>query len=103
VRGAVLPAEQAEPPSIQQPADETPQPAELPPEPPQPDAGAEQEMPENVVPEVYIVQRTDTLTKIARKFGFTLDELLAANPQIKNPRLIIPGQRINLPAERRAE
>jgi len=49
-------------------------------------------------PEIYIVQRTDSLTGIARKFGFTLEELLAVNPQIKNPRLIIPGQRVNLPA-----
>ncbi|MCL5982102.1 MAG: LysM peptidoglycan-binding domain-containing protein [Firmicutes bacterium] len=97
VRDAVLPNGPAEPLPIQKPADETPQPVDLPPEPPQPEVGLEQAKPADLVPEVYIVRRTDSLSKIADKFGFTLEELLAVNPQIKNPRLIISGQRINLP------
>lgn len=69
------------------------------PEPTLPASGQEPEAPLVPRPEEYIVQRSDSLTKIARNFGITLEELLAANPQIKNPRLIIPGQRIKLPAE----
>jgi hypothetical protein len=68
------------------------------PEPTLPAAGQAPEGPPVPLPEVYIVQRSDSLTKIANNFGITLEELLAANPQIKNPRLIIPGQRIKLPA-----
>ncbi|MBT9172799.1 MAG: SpoIVD-associated factor A [Syntrophomonadaceae bacterium] len=83
VRDAVLQNGPAEPLPVQEPADETLQPADLP-------------------PEVYIVRRTDSLSKIADKFGFTLEELLAVNPQIKNPSLIISGQRINLPPGSRA-
>ena len=32
----------------------------------------------------YIIQPGDTLFAIARRFGITLAELLAANPQITN-------------------
>jgi spore coat assembly protein SafA len=48
-------------------------------------------------PSVYIVQPGDTLYLIARRFGITLDQLLAANPQITDPSRIFPGQRINIP------
>jgi LysM repeat protein len=46
---------------------------------------------------VYIVQRGDTLSQIARRFGITLSALLQANPQITNPSRIFPGQRIIIP------
>lgn len=42
---------------------------------------------------VYVVQRGDNLSKIARKVGTTLKRLLELNP-IKNPNLIFPGQKI---------
>ncbi len=42
----------------------------------------------------YTVVRGDTLTKIARKHGVSLSELLLQNPQIKNPNLIFVGQEI---------
>lgn len=45
----------------------------------------------------YTVQRGDTLTAIAREHGVSLPALLAANPQIRNPNLIHPGQAVNLP------
>lgn len=48
--------------------------------------------------EVYIVQSGDSLYKIAARFGLTLQQLVAANPQIANPNLIFPGQTINIPA-----
>lgn len=46
------------------------------------------------VPVEYIVVKGDTLGKIARKNNVTLSALLALNPQIKNPNLIYPGQKI---------
>lgn len=43
------------------------------------------------------VQRGDTLSGIAQRNGVSLASLIAANPQIRNPDLIQPGQTINLP------
>lgn len=48
--------------------------------------------------QTYVVQRGDTLGKIAAKFGTTVDVLLDLNPQIKNPNVIYPGQKITVPA-----
>ena len=45
----------------------------------------------------YVVQKGDTLSLIAKKFGVTLDALIAANPQIKDPNKIVPGDVINIP------
>ncbi len=47
----------------------------------------------------YTVQAGDTLFIIAQKYSLTLEDLLAANPQIKNPALILPGQIINIPSQ----
>jgi nucleoid-associated protein YgaU len=47
--------------------------------------------------QVYIVKSGDTLNKIAKKFGLTIDQLLAANKQIKNPNKIQPGDEITIP------
>jgi LysM repeat protein len=46
---------------------------------------------------VYVVKAHDTLTSIARAQGVTLERLIAANPQITNPDLIFPGQRLVVP------
>lgn len=46
---------------------------------------------------VYIVERGDSLRKIANKFNTTVAAIVAANPDIKNPNLIYAGQRIVLP------
>ena len=46
----------------------------------------------------YVVVRGDTMLKIARRFGVRYSSLLAANPQIRNPSLIYPGQVIYLPS-----
>jgi len=35
--------------------------------------------------------------KIAVKYQIGISEIIAANPQIKNPNLIYPGQKINIP------
>jgi tyrosinase len=45
----------------------------------------------------YTVQEGDTLSEIAERFGVKLKDLEAANPQIKNPDLIFPGQVIVIP------
>lgn len=45
----------------------------------------------------YAVQQGDTLWGIAKRCGVELAELLAANPQIKNPNLIHPGDEVNIP------
>lgn len=47
----------------------------------------------------YTVAKGDTLSAIAKKYGITLQELLKANPQIKNPNLIKVGQVINIPGK----
>jgi spore coat assembly protein SafA len=45
----------------------------------------------------YTVQSGDTLSEIAERFGVSLTALEAANPQIKNPDLIFPGQVVLVP------
>jgi LysM repeat protein len=51
----------------------------------------------HVLPTTHIVQRGETLTSIARHYGVTLDALEKAN-RIKNPSLIVVGQRLIIPA-----
>ncbi len=48
-------------------------------------------------PIVYTLKKGDTLSKIATKNGLTIEELLAANPDIKNPNKIAEGQQITIP------
>ena len=45
----------------------------------------------------YVIRPGDTLYTIAQRFNTTLNALLAANPQITNPNLIVVGQTINIP------
>ena len=44
----------------------------------------------------YTVVPGDTMTRIAQRFNMSLETLLAANPQMSNPRLINPGETINI-------
>lgn len=46
---------------------------------------------------VYVVRKGDTLWGIAKRWGVTLKALIAANPQIKNPNLIYPGNEVRIP------
>jgi len=45
----------------------------------------------------YTVKKGDTLWGIAKRYGVTLTALIRANPQIKNPNLIYPGDEVNIP------
>jgi len=47
--------------------------------------------------QIYVVAPGDTLSDIAGRSGVTLGALEAANPQITNPDLIVPGQVIRIP------
>ncbi|MFG6460749.1 LysM peptidoglycan-binding domain-containing protein [Roseateles sp. DXS20W] len=44
-----------------------------------------------------VVQRGDSLHRIAAEHGVSLQALLAANPQLRNPDVIYPGMRLQLP------
>lgn len=46
---------------------------------------------------VYTVRSGDTLWGIAKQHGVNLTELIRANPQIKNPNLIYPGNQVTIP------
>ena len=47
-------------------------------------------------PVYHTVKKGDTLSAIARAYGTTLSAVIALNPQIKNPNLIYPGDRIRV-------
>lgn len=47
--------------------------------------------------DVYTVVKGDSMWKIAVRYEVGLSELIEANPQIKNPSLIYPGDRIAIP------
>ena len=51
----------------------------------------------NALAATHTVASGDTLSKIAQEYGVTLEEVLAANPQIKNANLIYPGDVVTLP------
>lgn len=46
---------------------------------------------------IHVVKKGDTLWGIARQYGAALTDLITANPQIKNPNLIYPGNEVYLP------
>ena len=48
-------------------------------------------------PTIYVVKKGDTMSKIANKYDVTVDELLAANPKIKNPNKISIGDEVTIP------
>jgi LysM repeat protein len=48
-------------------------------------------------PHIYTIKAGDALARIARQFGLTLEQLLAANKDIKDPNRIQAGQKIVIP------
>ncbi|PEZ10373.1 hypothetical protein CN326_00270, partial [Bacillus sp. AFS018417] len=47
---------------------------------------------------IHIVQKGDTLWKIAKKYGVDFEALKNANTQLSNPDLIMPGMKIKVPS-----
>ncbi|HEY2421555.1 MAG TPA: SafA/ExsA family spore coat assembly protein [Neobacillus sp.] len=47
--------------------------------------------------QIYTVQPGDSLWKIAVRYQVGISEIIAANPQFKNPNLIYPGEKVNIP------
>ncbi|MDF2675496.1 MAG: hypothetical protein K0R09_3768 [Clostridiales bacterium] len=45
----------------------------------------------------YIVRSGDSMWRIAVKYQVGVSEIIQANPQIKNPSLIYPGQKLTIP------
>ena len=54
-------------------------------------------------PTIYVVKKGDTMSKIANKYDVTVDELLAANPKIKNPNKISIGDEVTIPVPKSEE
>ncbi|WP_332694217.1 SafA/ExsA family spore coat assembly protein [Halalkalibacter lacteus] len=46
---------------------------------------------------IHIVQKGDTLWKLAQKYGVNFEQLKAANTQLSNPDMIMPGMKIKIP------
>jgi LysM repeat protein len=53
--------------------------------------------PPEPTPQVYVVVKGDTFSKIAKRFGLTVEALQQANPQIKNINKIGIGDEITIP------
>ncbi|MDQ0254239.1 morphogenetic protein associated with SpoVID [Evansella vedderi] len=46
---------------------------------------------------IHIVQKGETLWKIAQKYGVNFEELKSANNHLSNPDLIMPGMKVKIP------
>jgi LysM repeat protein len=68
-----------------------------------PSASVASTRPPEPTAQVYLVKEGDTLSKIASSFDLTLEELLAANPQITDPDKVGIGDEITIPATPQSE
>lgn len=46
---------------------------------------------------IHIVQKGDTLWKLAKKYGVNFEQLKSVNTQLSNPDMIMPGMKIKIP------
>jgi nucleoid-associated protein YgaU len=60
-------------------------------------ASARPTAPPAPTPTVHVVAKGDTMSKIAKTYGVTIEQLLAANKQIKDPDKIKIGDEITIP------
>ena len=63
----------------------------------EPGGGTDPEIPAGGWGAVHTVRKGETLWGIAWRYGVALTALIAANPQIKNPNLIYPGDQVRIP------
>ncbi|HYF83701.1 MAG TPA: SafA/ExsA family spore coat assembly protein [Clostridia bacterium] len=45
----------------------------------------------------YTIRSGDTMWKIAQKYQVGISEIISKNPQVKNPSMIYPGQKLTIP------
>src|SRR5690606_25359486 len=45
----------------------------------------------------HVVVQGDTLWKLSKKWGIPLQSLVKANPQLKNPSVLLTGEVVNIP------
>lgn len=64
---------------------------------PSPNAAPPEEPSSEINTKICIVQKGDTMSKIASRFSITLSTLVNLNPQVKNINLVYVGQKLNLP------
>ncbi|MBQ2888769.1 MAG: LysM peptidoglycan-binding domain-containing protein [Firmicutes bacterium] len=51
-------------------------------------------------PLIYVVKKNDNIYQLAKCFDLSMKELLQVNPQIQNPDMIYPGDKIFVPRSR---
>lgn len=51
-------------------------------------------------PLIYVVKKNDNIYQLAKCFDISIKELLQVNPQIQNPDMIYPGDKIFIPRVR---
>ncbi|HLR11550.1 MAG TPA: SafA/ExsA family spore coat assembly protein, partial [Sporosarcina sp.] len=49
---------------------------------------------------VHIVQKGDTLWKIAKEHNVSFEQLKKMNAHLANPEYIVPGMKVNVPDEK---
>jgi LysM repeat protein len=102
VKPAPLPVEAPEPiisPEVREPekpADIAPPQEELLEEAPPVPLGRAEPVGEEMVFR-YEVQRGDTLSSVARRYGITVKDLVEANEEVTDPNVIFPGQKLIIP------
>ncbi len=47
---------------------------------------------------IHVVQKGDTLWKLAQKYGVNFEKLKAANSQLSNPNMLMPGMKVKIPS-----
>ena len=63
---------------------------------PTPETPTTPEIPESNGTIIYTVKSGDTLSKIARDYGTTVNSIVSLNPSITNPNLIYPGEQFRI-------
>ncbi|GBF73900.1 hypothetical protein PA598K_02224 [Paenibacillus sp. 598K] len=52
---------------------------------------------EMVIAHQHVVQQGDTLWKLSKAWGVPLSDMIKANPQLKNPNVLMTGETVNIP------